>query len=261
MIILAGEGGFAMRLARILVLATLAGAFIWGACDDDTAPPVPVASVDVTPAADTVRAGLTTELTATPRDAQGNALTGRTITWSSDDETVATVDMGVVTGESAGTATITAESEGESGSADVTVWVGITGSWSGTIDAPLGLCPFSMSITEDAAGNITGTSELFAPCAEVTFDVDGTNNTDGVPDSVFIDYSAIGGVGSIQFDGMFDGDATLTGVINEAGCCDFPTTFTRESIAPGPPALAAAREERPRNPVERPLLRKRPSSR
>ena len=83
---------------------------------------VPVASVTVSPATAGVQVGSTVQLTATPRDANGNALTGRSITWSSDAASVATVSAsGLVTGVAAGTATITATSEGRTGSAVVTV--------------------------------------------------------------------------------------------------------------------------------------------
>src|SRR5213079_1687758 len=57
-----------------------------------------------------------------PKDASGNALTGRTITWSSSDNSVATVSSsGLVSGVVAGSATITATSEGQSGTAAITV--------------------------------------------------------------------------------------------------------------------------------------------
>ena len=61
-------------------------------------------------------------LTATPRDALGNALTNREIAWSSSNTSVATVDQsGVVTARDRGNATITAASEGKSGTASVVV--------------------------------------------------------------------------------------------------------------------------------------------
>ena len=83
---------------------------------------VPVASVTVSPASGSVPAGSTLQLTATPKDASGNALTGRTITWSSSDNSVATVSSsGLVSGVVAGSATITAMSEGQSGTAAITV--------------------------------------------------------------------------------------------------------------------------------------------
>jgi hypothetical protein len=87
--------------------------------------PVPIASVAVTLAASTVQAGLTTQATAVIRDGAGNTLTGRTVAWSSSAPTVASVsDAGVVTGLTPGAATITATSEGRSGSAQVTITSG-----------------------------------------------------------------------------------------------------------------------------------------
>ena len=86
------------------------------------APPPPVASVEVSPSSTTVQVGNTVQLTATLRDASGSVLTGRVLTWSSSNTSVATVNSsGRVTGQSAGTATITATSEGQSGTATVTV--------------------------------------------------------------------------------------------------------------------------------------------
>ncbi|HVH10526.1 MAG TPA: alkaline phosphatase family protein, partial [Gemmatimonadales bacterium] len=83
---------------------------------------VPVASVAVTPATATITVGQTVQLTATPRDASGNPVTGRVVTWSTSDTTIALVNAsGLVTGRVAGTATITATSEGKSGTATITV--------------------------------------------------------------------------------------------------------------------------------------------
>lgn len=85
---------------------------------------VPVASVTVTPSPASVLAGATVQLTATPKDSAGTALTGRVITWSSSAPGVATVSAsGLVTGVGAGSATITATSEGKSGTSAVTVTV------------------------------------------------------------------------------------------------------------------------------------------
>lgn len=85
--------------------------------------PPPVASVAVTPATATVGIGQTQQLTATLKDARGETLSGRTITWSSANAAVATVSGdGVVTGVAAGgPVAITATSEGKSASAQITV--------------------------------------------------------------------------------------------------------------------------------------------
>src|SRR5207248_2968252 len=83
---------------------------------------VPVASVTVTPASGSLYVGQTVQLTATPKDSAGNPLTGRVVTWSSDNTTIATVSTsGLVTGKGAGSATITAASGGKSGSSAITV--------------------------------------------------------------------------------------------------------------------------------------------
>jgi len=82
----------------------------------------PVATVTLTPSSANVAITGTVQLTATPKDANGNPLTGRAISWSSSDNTIATVSSsGLVTGVAAGTVTITATSEGKSGTASVTV--------------------------------------------------------------------------------------------------------------------------------------------
>jgi hypothetical protein len=66
--------------------------------------------------------GLTTQLTATPRDANGNVLTGRTVTWVSSSPGVATVSAtGLVTALVLGTTTITATCDTRTAQAQITV--------------------------------------------------------------------------------------------------------------------------------------------
>jgi hypothetical protein len=85
---------------------------------------VPVGSVTVSPDTATILVGGTRQLSALVRDAAGGTLTGRTVAWSSSDNTKATVSStGLVTGVAAGTATITAASEGRQGQATITVVV------------------------------------------------------------------------------------------------------------------------------------------
>lgn len=81
-----------------------------------------VATVTVTPPDVSIITGQRVQLLATLRDAAGAPLVGRDVTWSSSTPQVATVDStGVVTGSAEGTATITATSEGVSGTANVGV--------------------------------------------------------------------------------------------------------------------------------------------
>ncbi|MBX6332689.1 MAG: Ig domain-containing protein, partial [Gemmatimonadaceae bacterium] len=84
--------------------------------------PKPVASVTVKPSSWTLTVGQTVHLQATPLDANGTALSGRVVTWSSNNASVAAVDeTGFVSALAPGSATITATSEGKSGTATITV--------------------------------------------------------------------------------------------------------------------------------------------
>jgi hypothetical protein len=85
-------------------------------------PPPAVATVEVSPSAIDAAIGDTVRLRATIRDTGGNELFDRPIKWSSSNTSVATVDpQGLLRANAAGTATISASSEGQSGSATVEV--------------------------------------------------------------------------------------------------------------------------------------------
>lgn len=88
-----------------------------------TVVPVPVASVSVSPPSASIGVGATVQLSATPRDSAGGALTGRTVTWSSASPSIATVSpTGLVTGIAAGgPVAVTATVGGRSASAAITV--------------------------------------------------------------------------------------------------------------------------------------------
>jgi uncharacterized protein YjdB len=87
-----------------------------------TTPAAAVASVTISPATVSVNVLGSAQLSATLRDASGNVLTGRSVTWSSANGLVAGVSQsGTVTGLVAGGTTITASSEGVSGNASVNV--------------------------------------------------------------------------------------------------------------------------------------------
>ncbi len=102
-------------------------------------PPGPVSVASV--ALDQADLGLvpqyTVQLTATAKDANGNTLTGRAVTWQSSAGAVASVSgAGLVTGLTVGTTTITATSEGRVASASVTVREGaVVGPAGGTVIA------------------------------------------------------------------------------------------------------------------------------
>jgi uncharacterized protein YjdB len=85
-------------------------------------PPPVVTTVTVAPTSASVVAGATTTLQATVKDQNGNAMTGQTVTWSTNNAAAATVNSsGVVTGVAAGSATITATSSGKIGTSSITV--------------------------------------------------------------------------------------------------------------------------------------------
>jgi uncharacterized protein YjdB len=90
-----------------------------------TVPDTPVASVEIVPTSAQLTTGQTRQFTAITKAENGSTLTGRTITWSSSNPQVATVDAnGLVTAGlvlTTSQATITATSEGKSASATVTV--------------------------------------------------------------------------------------------------------------------------------------------
>jgi uncharacterized protein YjdB len=87
-----------------------------------TVTPAPVASVSLSPTSSSLLVGGTQEFTATLKDASGNVLTGRSVTWTSSAPLVASVSgTGLASGLLAGLSTITATSEGISSSAALTV--------------------------------------------------------------------------------------------------------------------------------------------
>jgi uncharacterized protein YjdB len=87
-----------------------------------TVTPAPVGTVTVAPFATTIGSGSTVALVATVKDVNGTTVTDRTVTWKSSDDLVATVSTsGVVSGLKVGSTTITATSEGKSGTATITV--------------------------------------------------------------------------------------------------------------------------------------------
>lgn len=82
-----------------------------------------VATVTVAPSTASVAIGGTQQFTATLKDAGDTTRTDRAIVWSTSNAAIATVgaSSGLVTGVAAGTATITATSEGKTGTASITV--------------------------------------------------------------------------------------------------------------------------------------------
>ncbi len=109
------------RLSRRLLGGSL---IVLAACGGDSNAPDAVKSVIVSPTASALMAGDTLRLSAIVKDARGQVLTDRVVTWTSSDSTAATVSTtGLVRGVGARALaiTITATSEGVSGSASIAV--------------------------------------------------------------------------------------------------------------------------------------------
>ena len=148
---------------------------------------LPVASVTISPASASVVVGLTAQLSATLRDANGNALTGRTITWSSTNTAVATVSgTGLVTGVAAGSGSVIATSEGKADTAAVTVTSAALPVASVTISPAsasvvAGLTAQLSATLRDANGNtLTGRTITWSSTNTAVATVSGTGLVTGV---------------------------------------------------------------------------------
>ena len=109
---------------RGIALTLMAAAVVAVACGSDDTPTGTAAVVAVTVSAPNaaIFVGATSQLTATAKDASGNAVSGATVTWSSSSDAIATVSpSGLVTGVAPGTATITATSNGKTGTTSLTI--------------------------------------------------------------------------------------------------------------------------------------------
>jgi len=133
----------------------------------------PVALVTISPLRANITVGGTTTFTAMPTDDAGNPLTGRSITWSSADPSVAVVSgtgtTVTVTGKGPGTTTLLATSEGRTG----LVVVGVAAA----------TAPLAWARVQVVSGS---------------FSANGSNLSGGAIDAV----SEVTGLTNLQFDGL-----------------------------------------------------------
>ena len=117
-----------------------------------------VQTVTVVLSPSSVLIGQTAQASTTLRDALGNPLTGRAVTWTSLDSTIATVSStGVVTGIRAGAVIIRATSEGQTGDGTITVVpppVATVTSSLGSATLALGQTTQATAVARDASGNV-----------------------------------------------------------------------------------------------------------
>ena len=161
--------------------------------------PPGVASVRVSPTIAGIAVGGTVHLQAEPLDANGNTLSGRTVTWSSSNAAVATVDnTGLVTGVSPGADTITATSEGKTGTAGIAV--------TSAVAASIVVAPTSVTVTAGQTSQLTATVK----------DANGSVIS-GAPVTWTVDKPAVAIVGSTGLvAGQAAGTATVTATSGSA---------------------------------------------
>lgn len=180
-----------MNLFRSLATAALLAV---AACSGDTAGPVPVASVTISPDTATFGPGETRAFTAVVKDASGNVLSGRAVQWFTNLPAVATVDAdGRVTGKVEGLVDLYAESEGVRSSPSYIV-----------VEIPIA----TLTIEFANARMAQGSSQVFNLVAR---DAGGRVLEDRYPYSVT---SSAPGVVELRANYMFalaPGTATLTG--------------------------------------------------
>lgn len=138
--------------------------------DDDGDETVAVTEVKITSTVKEVTAGETITLTAevSPENA-----TSKTVTWTSDNNEVATVKDGVVTGVKAGEATITASAGGKTATVKVTVKAAATsgGETGGSGSGETG------GSTGGETGTTTGFENTYWVCEEVSYENSGVKIT------------------------------------------------------------------------------------
>jgi uncharacterized protein YjdB len=138
-----------------------------------TVRPSPVASVTIYPASATLTVGETQPFTATPRNAGGTVLSGRTVTWSTGDPGVVGVSgTGLVTAEGVGTTSITATSEGVSNSVVVAVHA-VLGITNGTLAGGVTGAPYE-DILAATGGDGVYTWTVVAGALPAGLSLDGT---------------------------------------------------------------------------------------
>ncbi len=201
------------------------------------AAPLPVHSVQLSVSPTTINAGQTATSSVVLRDSLGGVLTGITIGWSSSKSTVASVGLGgIITGVSAGSATITASSQGKSGNAGVTV----NGSTvpvasvtvSGASSLTIGQSSQAAATTRDASGNVlTGRPITWSSSNSSVATVSATGLMTGV---------AAGSAQIIATSGSASGSLTVNVSGAPAAIATVTVTLAKSSIPAGTSTQATA---------------------
>ena len=170
-----------------------------------------VTAVTVTPSPATVSVGGTRALTIVARDAAGNALADlaeRTVTWTSDAPSVATVsNAGVVTGVRLGTANVTASVDGVTRTVPVTV---------GAERVSVTPSPASVRVGATTALSAQALDAAGAPIAGVTFTWTSSDPA----------------VATVDANGLVTGRATGTATITATGAGASGTATVTVTLLP-----------------------------
>ena len=204
------------------------------------ASPAAVASVTVSPSTTSLTVGGTAQLTATDKDTSGTVLAGRAVTWTSNNTGVATVNAnGQITAVAAGSATITASSGGQSGTASVSVTDAAVASVTltpGTASLTPGQTVQLSATAKDASGNtLTGRSVTWSSTPSSVTTVSATGLVTAVATGSATITATIGGK---------SGTATVS--VGQPGVASVAVTPTSASIGVGqntqltPRALSAS---------------------
>ena len=211
------SSGFGRSLITLVVSFALGCSSSSDAGGGDPPTPEPVASVTVTSAQSSVVVGASVQMTVVTLDASGNTLTGRTVAWSTSDAAVASVNTsGSVTGESIGEATITATSEGRTGSASITVLTDVASVV--VIPDPavvISTLSVQMTATAQAADGLPLTGKTItwttADASTATVDANGLV-TGGTPGSTTISAASEGVTGQATVDVLTPPPVLVTSV-------------------------------------------------
>ena len=165
--------------------------------------PVTGISLNISNTSVAVDSTVTLIATVTPTNA-----TNKKVIWSTNNSSVATVSDGVVTGKSAGTATITATAGSKSATCSVTVVATGTNGWIGSASAGTISAETTSFSAAGGTGNISNTTSANVGTLKYrVYNSDGITYTDNTPS---ISYSWIVNGGGLSTTGGSNANTTIT---------------------------------------------------
>jgi len=212
---------FATLAARSFLII---GAVVTASCHHDLTNTTPVASVFLVPTNISLLVGDTVTITASESDINGIVLTGRSVTWSSSDTTIAVVNSGgLVTARKVGSVNINATSGTAVGTAKLAVVAALPPSISSITVAPT-----------PAFVVVHGTQQLTATVRDAAGNV--------VPNLTVIWQSNNAAFATVSSTGLVTGVAVGSAVISASigGYLGTSNVTVQTSITLGPSSVAVA---------------------